>query len=226
MSLSSIAFAGSGEPSERARVRAADRAVVDRRRGDHDTRIRVGRNGRGGAECGRRVPRPARGCAALDLHRRRHRHPGHRARRRPGSCDRQVLELPRLPRAPARPSAPPLLRRAGVDAEEDGRGLRHRGQRLRRRLTAAEAARLRSAPGVAKLWKNEVHTARHDQHPRVSGPRRARTVCGRASSAATARAGEGVIVGVIDTGIWPENPSFAALPEPRPDADHRREVAR
>jgi hypothetical protein len=24
--------------------------------------------------------------------------------------------------------------------------------------------------------------------------------------------------GVIDTGFWPENPAFAALPEPRPDA--------
>lgn len=31
-------------------------------------------------------------------------------------------------------------------------------------------------------------------------------------------AGEGVIVGIVDTGVDPSNPMFAALPEPRPDA--------
>lgn len=32
------------------------------------------------------------------------------------------------------------------------------------------------------------------------------------------RAGEGVIVGIVDTGVSPSNPMLAALPEPRPDA--------
>ncbi|MDX3453920.1 S8 family peptidase [Streptomyces sp. ME02-8801-2C] len=34
-----------------------------------------------------------------------------------------------------------------------------------------------------------------------------------------ANAGRGLIIGVIDTGIAPDNPSLAALPEPRPDAE-------
>ncbi|WP_329280569.1 S8 family serine peptidase [Streptomyces sp. NBC_01451] len=40
-----------------------------------------------------------------------------------------------------------------------------------------------------------------------------------AKAGGPAHAGEGVIVGVVDTGVDPSNPMFAALPEPRPDAE-------
>jgi subtilisin family serine protease len=86
------------------------------------------------------------------------------------------------------------------------------------KLTAAEVAKLRSNENVARVVKNDVFKLNTVSTPRFLG------LDGAGGAWSTqfgnpARAGEGVIVGVIDTGIWPESPSFAALPEPRPDAD-------
>jgi hypothetical protein len=86
------------------------------------------------------------------------------------------------------------------------------------RLTGAEVAKLRGTPGVVRVWKNEVFKLATISTPRflgLDGPGGAWAQ--RFGSAS--RAGEGTIIGVIDSGIWPESPSFAALPEPRPDAD-------
>ena len=85
------------------------------------------------------------------------------------------------------------------------------------RLTDAEATRLAHTPGVVNVWDNEIVEA-----DTISTP----TFLGLTGSGGTwakefggpAKAGEGVIVGVIDSGFWPESPSFAPLPEPRPDA--------
>lgn len=84
-------------------------------------------------------------------------------------------------------------------------------------LTMTEVARLKNAPGVVQVWKNEV---------RHSDTTTTRDFLGLTGSNGVwnkqfqgdAHAGEGVIVGIVDTGIWPENPSFAPLSEPRPDA--------
>ena len=85
------------------------------------------------------------------------------------------------------------------------------------RLTDAEATRLAHTQGVVNVWDNEIVEA-----DTISTP----TFLGLTGSGGTwakefggpAKAGEGVIVGVIDSGFWPESPSFAPLPEPRPDA--------
>ena len=84
-------------------------------------------------------------------------------------------------------------------------------------LTAAEAARLEKVPGVVNVWKDEVRTADTVSTPKflgLEGP----TGVWQDKFGGSDHAGEGMIIGVIDSGIWPESKSFAALPSPRPDA--------
>jgi subtilisin family serine protease len=86
------------------------------------------------------------------------------------------------------------------------------------RLTPSEVTKLRGTAGVANVFKNDIVTVQTNNTPRflgLSGP----GGVWQTQFGSQPEAGDGVIVGVIDTGFWPENPSFAALPEPRPDAD-------
>jgi hypothetical protein len=85
------------------------------------------------------------------------------------------------------------------------------------RLTAAEAERLAHAKGVAKVWENEIVTVDTVTTPTFLGLTGNNGVW-KKQFGNVGRAGEGVIVGVLDTGFTPENPSFGPLPEPRPDA--------
>ncbi|GAA2216626.1 hypothetical protein GCM10010429_44240 [Micromonospora olivasterospora] len=84
-------------------------------------------------------------------------------------------------------------------------------------LTEAQAGKLRHTAGVLNVWKNETRQADTVGTPRMLGLEGRKGVWEKQFKG-DERAGEGVIVGVIDSGIWPDNPSFAALPEPRPDA--------
>ena len=86
------------------------------------------------------------------------------------------------------------------------------------RLTGAEVAKLRATPGVVRVWKNEVVKLDTISTPRFLGLDGPNGAWAR-QFGDVSHAGEGTIIGVIDSGIWPESPSFAALPEPRPDAD-------
>jgi subtilisin family serine protease len=89
---------------------------------------------------------------------------------------------------------------------------------LAARLTGAEVARLEATPGVVKVWKNQIFKLNTVSTPKFLGLDGPGGAWGRQFGDVT-HAGEGAIVGIVDSGIWPENPSFAALPEPRPDAD-------
>lgn len=70
-------------------------------------------------------------------------------------------------------------------------------------LTYAEAQKVASQNGVAMVIPDELQQATTDSSPTFLG------LDGPAGPWATGVDGEGVIVGVIDTGIWPEHPSFA-----------------
>ncbi|MEV4618110.1 S8 family peptidase [Asanoa sp. NPDC049573] len=83
-------------------------------------------------------------------------------------------------------------------------------------LTAAEAARLRQTPGVANVWKNELVHSETFTTPAFVGLD-GNDGAWRKQFGSPERAGEGIIIGVIDSGFWPENPSFGPLPAPRRD---------
>ena len=74
-------------------------------------------------------------------------------------------------------------------------------------LTAAQAKQIESVPGVAKVYADELL-----QMDTVSTP----TFLGLTAPGGTweqlgglKNAGEGLIIGIVDSGAWPENPSFS-----------------
>ncbi|MEV0646902.1 S8 family peptidase [Phytomonospora sp. NPDC050363] len=85
-------------------------------------------------------------------------------------------------------------------------------------LTAEEALALSKAPGVKNLYPDEQLKADTVTTPDFLGLTGASGVWEQ-QYGGDEHAGEGVIVGILDSGVWPENPSFGALPEPRPDQD-------
>jgi hypothetical protein len=84
-------------------------------------------------------------------------------------------------------------------------------------LTETQAAKLRHTAGVLNVWKDELREADTVSTPRMLGLDGRQGVWQKQFKG-DEHAGEGIIVGIIDSGIWPDNPSFAPLPEPRPDA--------
>ena len=85
-------------------------------------------------------------------------------------------------------------------------------------LNSAEKGALERTNDVVRVWKNEIRTVDTSTTPTFLGLTGPSGAWNRQFGDPN-RAGEGVVVGVIDTGYWPESPSLAPLPEPRPDAN-------
>ncbi|WP_336212077.1 S8 family serine peptidase [Nonomuraea sp. LPB2021202275-12-8] len=85
------------------------------------------------------------------------------------------------------------------------------------RLTGAEVTALARTPGVRGIWKQEYRPLDTTDTPAFLGMAGPDGTWAR-QFGDPSHAGEGVIVGVVDSGVSPGNPSFAPLPEPRPDA--------
>jgi subtilisin family serine protease len=73
-------------------------------------------------------------------------------------------------------------------------------------LTEAQAAALRSTPGVVNVTKDTLQTANTSSTPTFLG---LDANDGLWTRLGFDRAGEDIVIGVIDSGIWPESPSFS-----------------
>jgi hypothetical protein len=89
------------------------------------------------------------------------------------------------------------------------------------RLTGAQAAKLAVTPGVLSVTKDSERRLDTVSTPRFLGLTGAAGVWEK-QAGGPARAGEGVIVASIDSGLWPENASFAAQPPTAADAKIRK----
>lgn len=79
-------------------------------------------------------------------------------------------------------------------------------------LTPTQVKRLRATPGVVLVEKS---TRQHTEA--TAGPAElAGATLGFADQDAPDHAGKGVVIGFVDSGIWPENPSFSGLPQRKP----------
>ncbi len=81
------------------------------------------------------------------------------------------------------------------------------------RLTDSEATRLAHTAGVTQVWKNQIITTDTISTPTFLGLAGDQGVWKKEFGDPT-RAGRGIIIGSIDTGLWPENASFAPLSSP------------
>ncbi|GJP44369.1 hypothetical protein CLOM_g3750 [Closterium sp. NIES-68] len=128
-----------------------------------------------------------------------------------GGCPRHRLRLS-MDRPQVAAFASLLQRQQAQVASEAGVGdgdllysYKHTSNGFAARLTARQAWRLQRNPAVASVRRSRVFQRQTSDSPKFLGlPGKVWPAVGGQS-----KAGDGTVVGVIDTGIWPEHPSFS-----------------
>ncbi|GAW97853.1 MULTISPECIES: S8 family serine peptidase [Colwellia] len=92
---------------------------------------------------------------------------------------------------------------SSIDSLEILHSFKHTYNGFTAKLNAKQKAQLESHPDVIGIWEDELHVVNTANTPEFLG------LTGPGGQHALNIKGEGVIIGVIDTGVWPENPSFA-----------------
>ncbi len=77
-------------------------------------------------------------------------------------------------------------------------------------LDPGQVSRLRSMPQVVLVERSITRTTDSDATGLLGLPGAGGVWAGQGGGE---RAGRGIVIGLVDTGIWPENPSFAGLPQ-------------
>lgn len=77
------------------------------------------------------------------------------------------------------------------------------------RLTEAQAKALASSAGVRSITESEIHRLDTTRTPGFLGINAPGGLWSQLDASGSVVKGENVIIGVIDSGIWPENPSFS-----------------
>jgi subtilisin family serine protease len=109
-----------------------------------------------------------------------------------------------------------VLRSAGVDTKKTVYQYSTTFNGMAVKLTADQALKLQHAPGVLNVFKSKIVTVDTPVTPAFLGLTGPAGVW-KKQFGGDKDAGDGVIVADLDTGFWPESPSFAALPTPRKD---------
>lgn len=82
-------------------------------------------------------------------------------------------------------------------------------------MTATDAAKLARTPGVKAVLKDENRKLDTTRTPEFLGLTKDGGLWDQLGGPGRRGAGDGVVVGVLDSGLWPESPSLAPLDRPR-----------